>query len=80
MAKSVPNSAKCPVCGMTVEASCDGITVERDNLTYYFCSEVCKEEFEKKTPGKRKGWWGRYLERMEKSNRKAFGTSGPKCH
>jgi YHS domain-containing protein len=50
---------------------------------YYFCAEGCRQTFEKnpqqylkgKSP-KRKGWWGRYLDRLNKT------TEGKsmKCH
>jgi YHS domain-containing protein len=39
--------AKDPVCGMTVDdESPAAITVLHDN-TYYFCSEQCKQQFDK---------------------------------
>jgi hypothetical protein len=31
-------------------------------------------------PVKKKGWFGRYLERMAKTNEKEFGCAGPRCH
>lgn len=39
---------KDPVCGMTVNeenAIADGLTVEHEGKTFYFCSEDCKEQF-----------------------------------
>ncbi|MBV5328335.1 MAG: efflux RND transporter periplasmic adaptor subunit [Chlorobium sp.] len=39
---------KDPVCGMTINeenALADGLTVEHEGKTYYFCSEDCKEQF-----------------------------------
>jgi YHS domain-containing protein len=55
--------------------------------SYWFCTMACREAFEKnpqkylepKHP-KRKGWWGRYLERMAKANKQLFGDSRPQCH
>jgi len=41
--------AKDPVCGMTVDqakAMADGLTVEVEGKTYYFCSADCREQFE----------------------------------
>jgi len=36
--------AKDPICGMTVDESTP-LRAERDGLTYYFCSEHCREKF-----------------------------------
>jgi hypothetical protein len=33
----------------------------------------------KPKPVKKKGWFGRYLERMAKINEKEFGRTGPRC-
>ena len=38
-----------PVCGMTIDketARSNGLIIEKDNQTYYFCSTECKEQFE----------------------------------
>jgi YHS domain-containing protein len=35
-----------PVCGMNVEAE-KAITARHGDKTYYFCSDACKETFEK---------------------------------
>jgi YHS domain-containing protein len=40
--------AKDPVCGMSVEpeqAKANGVAVEHDGTTYYFCGRGCKLEF-----------------------------------
>ncbi len=33
-----------PVCGMTVDKD-TAFEAERDGKTYYFCSELCRDEF-----------------------------------
>ena len=35
-----------PVCGMTVTAGPEGMPLERDGVTYYFCSGACRQAFE----------------------------------
>ena len=40
--------AKDPVCKMNVEESKAVATAKYDGKTYYFCSESCKDRFEKK--------------------------------
>ena len=35
-----------PVCGMTVAAGPDGLPMERDGVTYYFCCAGCRQAFE----------------------------------
>ena len=36
-----------PVCGMTVTISPDALSLEREGVTYYFCSEGCRTSFAK---------------------------------
>ena len=36
-----------PVCGMTVTAGPDGMPLEYDGVTHYFCSAGCRQAFEK---------------------------------
>ena len=36
-----------PVCGMAIEAAQAAATREYNGRTYYFCSEECKEDFDK---------------------------------
>ncbi len=76
---------KDPVCGMTVEAVAGTLACTHEGQRVYFCSPECLRAFEKNPakyagPGKPKGWWGRYMERMEKANQKVFGPSKPQCH
>jgi len=36
-----------PVCGMTVRAGADGLSLEHAGVTYYFCCSGCRDAFEK---------------------------------
>ena len=72
-----------PVCGMAVVPGSKGIITTIDGETFYFCAEGCRQSFEKNpnkflnpTPAKKKGIWGRYLDRLEKAN----GGRAMKCH
>jgi Cu+-exporting ATPase len=72
-----------PVCGMEVVPGPKGIITTIDGATYYFCAEGCRQSFEENpqqflnpNPAKKKGIWGRYLERLEKAN----GGRAMKCH
>jgi YHS domain-containing protein len=72
-----------PVCGMQVDPCATDLVTEYKDRTFYFCANGCLEAFEK-DPAKylahksktKKGWWGRYLDRLNKS------TDGKaiKCH
>lgn len=67
-----------PVCGMKVDPSETAIVATHDGCSYYFCADGCRKAFEA-NPGKYlkpKGWWGRYLERLEK----ATGGKAMTCH
>jgi YHS domain-containing protein len=76
-----------PVCGMEVEPGRTRLVAVYQGHSYWFCARGCREAFEKnpkkylepKTP-KRKGWFGRYLERLGKVNEDTFGCKGPRCH
>jgi YHS domain-containing protein len=46
-----PRTTSDPVCGMTVDPDKTDYTSDHDGDTYYFCSEGCKESFDK-DPGK----------------------------
>ena len=72
-----------PVCGMEVLPNATAITAEIDGETYHFCAESCRKSFVKNPQkflcpeaSKRKGIWGRYLERLER----ATGGQAVKCH
>jgi len=75
--------AKDLVCGMKVKKSQAAAVSEYNGKKYYFCAEACRRAFEKSPKkylesgsGKRKGIWGRYLDRLNKT------TNGQsiKCH
>ena len=72
-----------PVCGMTVDPCKTELTAEYEDNRYYFCAAGCLEAFEKNpakyknvTAARKKGIWGKYLDRLNKS------TDGKamKCH
>ena len=72
-----------PVCGMAVSAGKTDILTTIKGQTYYFCAEGCREAFDKDPqkfldpkPKKRKGIWGRYMDRLQK----ATGGRAQKCH
>lgn len=46
-APAAPAEAVDPVCGMTVSAGPDGLPLEQDGVTYYFCSAGCRRAFER---------------------------------
>ena len=75
-----------PVCGMEVDADKTELVSTYNGDLYHFCAEGCRKAFEanpekylKHKHAKKKGWFGRYLERMTKINEKEFGKSGPSC-
>jgi len=72
-----------PVCLMKVAPYKKELMFTYRLRTYFFCSESCRKAFEsnpdkylESKPAKRKGWWGRYLEWLNK----ATGNKPPKCH
>ena len=69
-----------PVCGMEVDVSSAAGSATFDGTTYYFCEDGCRRDFEaepcKYLAPKRKGWWGRYMDRLQK----ATGGKAMKCH
>ena len=76
-----------PVCGMGVEPGKTKLVSVHNGHSYWFCAEGCRRAFEADPdkylapkPVKKKGWFGRYLERMAKANKKEFGCAGPSCH
>jgi len=72
-----------PVCMMQVASGNKNLLFTHQMRTYYFCAEACCKAFQKnpekylklKAP-KRKGLWGRYLERLNK----VTGGRAPQCH
>jgi len=73
-----------PVCGMTVDPDKTDLLAVFQGDNYYFCAEGCRIAFENKPlkylKPKRKGWLGRYMDRLARANEKSFGCAGPKCH
>ena len=72
-----------PVCGMAVIAGRAKIVTIIKGQTYYFCAGDCRKAFEKNPqkfldpkPQKRRGIWGRYMDRLQK----ATGGKAQKCH
>jgi YHS domain-containing protein len=70
-----------PVCGMQVDPTENELVSLHKGRKYYFCAPGCREAFER-NPEKylrRKGPFGRFLDRLAKSNKETFGSSGPSC-
>ena len=81
--KFLKKSVVDPVCGMNVDPARTHLMTTYEGCTYYFCAEGCRKAFEanskkylKGKHPKRKGLWGRYLERLEK----ATGGKSLNCH
>ena len=72
-----------PVCWMKVTPERKDFVFNYKMRSYYFCSEACCKVFganpdkylELQAP-KRKGWWKRYLERLNKTT----GGKPLQCH
>ncbi|MFH1490022.1 MAG: YHS domain-containing protein [Pseudomonadota bacterium] len=85
--KDSPVKAVDPVCGMDVEPGRTKLVSVHKGQSYWFCAEACRRAFEadpkkylEPKPVKKKGWVGRYLDRIAKTNEKEFGCAGPRCH
>jgi len=71
-----------PVCCMRVEKEDNDLSYTYKFRTYYFCAQGCRSAFETdpekylNLKPKRKGIWGRYLERLEK----VTGGKALNCH
>ena len=72
-----------PVCNMEVVPDRTEISAVINGEIYYFCAEGCKkafvsnpEKYLNPKPAKKKSWWCRYTERLEKST----GGKAMKCH
>ncbi|MCP3940214.1 MAG: YHS domain-containing protein [Desulfobacteraceae bacterium] len=73
---------KDPVCGMDLSSENNEFTFDWNNHTYNFCSEHCRNEFEKspetylkKSSFFLKRWWDNYLKRLNKATK----GKKPKC-
>jgi len=77
------NSVIDPVCGMTVDPNQTELTADYQDTRFYFCAPGCLAAFQKDPekysdpkPSQKKGWWGRYLCRLNK----ATDGKAMKCH
>jgi YHS domain-containing protein len=82
-ATSTTNTVVDPVCGMRVDPCKTELISVYEEKHFYFCAEGCRKAFEKSpekyisaNPSRRKGWWGRYLARLNK----ATDGKAIKCH
>ena len=69
------------VCGMRIDPKETRQCASLKGRQYFFCSKACRDAF-LKNPGKyvkSKGFIGRYLDRLARSNEKEFGSGGPTC-
>ncbi len=73
-AEILKNKVIDPVCGMKVDPNQANFSTIHKGCKYYFCAEACRSTFEaapvkylNPRPHKRKGWWGRYLDRLGKA-------------
>ena len=70
-----------PVCGMLVKKDNAQAQTTLDGQVYYFCAAQCKRSFDANPEkylakiGKKKGVWGRYLDRLNKTT----GGKPPAC-
>jgi YHS domain-containing protein len=72
-----------PVCQMKVAKDSKVPSFEFQSETFHFCADSCRkafmadpEKYLESKPTKRKGLWGRYLDRINK----ATGGKPPCCH
>ncbi len=72
-----------PVCSMKVAPGNRNHSVTYKLHTYYFCTDFCRETFAANpekflaaSAGRRKNWWRRYLDRLDR----ATGGQKPCCH
>lgn len=67
-----------PVCGMSVDPATAAAKTCHNGVEVYFCAEGCKRSFEAnpaKFTSRKKGFWRRYLDRLNKST----GGQPPTC-
>ena len=72
-----------PVCQMKITKGSNVPPFVFHSETYHFCADACRtsfmadpEKYLKSKPTKRKGIWGRYLDRLNK----VTGGKPPCCH
>ena len=71
-----------PVCMMKVQPDKQMLKHTHQSRTFYFCAESCRKAFTSdpdkylvQNPPKRKSWWTRYVNRLNKST----GGKAMKC-
>ena len=78
---SMSRVEEAPVCGMSVDPAKAAATLWHDGTQFYFCAEGCKRAFksapDKYNTKKHKGFWQRYLERLNKAT---DGKAMSCCH
>lgn len=85
--EKIENASPCefvdPVCLMDVDPLKSNHQYDYKERTYHFCAESCLKAFElnpdkflSQKKSKKKGLWGRYLDRLNK----ATGGQSMKCH
>lgn len=74
--------AKDPICRMEVREEGAEFMVHIEHETFYFCSENCKDAFEKEVGLLKSDEWGwrRFLNWLAHGGGKAFGSKPTKCH
>ncbi len=79
MAKDATPQYIDPVCGMVVDPVDEDLRLQHGEQVFYFCTAQCKARFQSAPgqfiPEKPKGFWRRYLERLNK----ATGGKPPSC-
>lgn len=64
----VPDTAVDPVCGKTFDPREVQFTSSDDQGIHYFCSEVCRHQFEAADTKTKKGFWAKYTERLKNAH------------
>ncbi len=62
---TVPESALDPICGKTIDPSQLKISSKDEKGVHYFCSEVCRRQYDAADKKAKKGIWARYTERLK---------------
>ena len=77
----IQTRAKDPVWGMNVNPDTTDLISVHEGRKYFFCAKGCQTAFEKNPRRylRPKGFFGRFLDRLGKSNQETFGSGGPSC-